>query len=233
MKNPLVIIFLSLMMGTFLICLGGSFVGAVWYTQPTPAAEVQTEYVDREIIVTKEVERIVTQIVEVEKIVTQAPIQMEAPIAMPTFTPTAEPIQIICTNVAWVVSQPISNLQGDALKIGTLKRLRFRIRNMGTCIWREGYVLTSSGVFPDLPVPYTEPGQEAYIEYTFKVYKSLEARFVLQPGTPSGIFGVLNSPSPGVGEEAMYYRLDVYKGKTIIQIPEVLGGGTIECVGPN
>lgn len=221
-------VLISLVMGVCLIALGGGFVGLVWYTFPPqpPEVQVQTEYIERQVIVTQvvEVERVVTQIVQP----TPLPPTQPAMIQMPTATP--EPVLIACTNVAWVVSQPKSDLQAGAMKAGTIKRLRFRLRNEGTCTW-DNYVLTSAGVLPDMPVPYTLPGEIAEIVYDFQVYRSLEARFVLQPPTISGLFGVMNAASPGVGEEPIYYRLDVYAGSTTIQIPSALGGGTISC-GP-
>jgi hypothetical protein len=228
MKSTQWFILSTMLLFVMVTCL---VVGAlVSYGYMLPKTFPETIVLTREVVVEQQVPFEVIKTVEVEVIkevvVEVTPIPQVLEITAPP--PTAE--QPACTNIAWVVSQPKSDLQAGALEIGRGKRLIFRLRNEGTCTW-DGYLLTSAGVFPDLEVPYTEPGQTATIEYTFQVYKSLVARFMLQAPTMSGLFGLMNSASPGVGEESIYYRLDVYKGSTIIQIPPELGGGTLEC-GP-
>ena len=148
--------------------------GLIVYTTYLPQPEVQV------ITVEVPVERIVTQEVEkvVEVVVTPTPAPTQAPPPTPTPEPVAaqltQPVQQVqqvqqaCVDKAWVVSQPISDLQAAALEVGQGKRLRFRIRNDGDCIW-EGYVLSSDGVLPDIPMPLTYPGEIADFSYDFVV----------------------------------------------------------------
>jgi hypothetical protein len=222
-----------ILIALLLACIVGGGVALYYETQPAEPAPEPVE-VERLVIQERLVTVVVTNTVIIQA-TQSAPVDLPSPIGavvveMPAPIPsvTPEPVLLSCTNMAWIVSQPVSDLQAAALEVGRLKRLRWSIRNEGTCIW-DGYVLTSGGVFPDLPIPLTYPGQVAELEYTFAVRRSLEARFYLQPPTIEiGLFGVGNSVSPGGG---MYYRLDVYQGRNVIQIPEALGGGTI-CTGP-
>jgi hypothetical protein len=226
-----------ILIALFLACLVGGGVAFYYETRPTQPAPEAIE-VERLVIQ----DRVITVVVKdtIVILATPAPVEqpsqptgavvVEAP--APLLTATPEPIQApACVDAAWIVSQPVSDLQGSALEVGKLKRLRWSIRNEGSCIW-DGYVLTSNGVFPDLLIPLTYPGEVAEIEYTFTVRQSLEARFYLMPPISTmasrGLFGVGNSVSPGGG---MYYRLDTYQGRNVIQVPEALGGGTM-CVGP-
>lgn len=191
------------------------------------------QVITHDVVVTQEVPVEVIKTVEVVKevLVTPTPEVYSVPTgSQPIVTDivqiTPSPTETPCIDSAWVKMQPISDLEAGALKIGTIKRLHFRILNDGTCIWND-YKLTSGGVLPDIPIPYTQPGEIADIQYDFQVYNPLEARFVVQPPTRQ-TFGLSNSASPGVGLEPMYYRLDTYQKTSAIEVPY---GYSLSC-GP-
>ena len=222
-------------LGLFTLCLVGVGSYYVGSTQaPIPEAQVIT------------VEVPVEKVVEV--VVTPTPLPTQAPPPVPTPEPVAsqpaqptQPAQLAqpdCVDAAWVVRQPVSNIGDETLNVeGQGKKLHFRIRNIGTCAWVD-YVLTSGGVFPDIPVPPTWPGEVADIEYNAVIYSDVEARFVLQP--PMTAYGlseplkVQNSASPGVGLESIYYKAEVEEYSNVPYIPLWLGrqAEKILC-GPN
>jgi hypothetical protein len=195
-------------------------------SQPVPTAQIieVPQFVEVEKVV--EVEKIVEVIKTVE--VVQLAVQ-NTNVPHTTPQPTEELVQVTilteepCTNVAWVVSQPFDDAQGSAMEYGRISRLNFRLRNDGTCIW-SGYVLTSGGVLPDIPIPFTMPGEIATFHYDFYAYNSLVARFVLQP-PDGGLFMTLNSAGPQPGEEEIFYRLEVYKKPPILVLPPGWPGG--------
>jgi len=218
MKTILTVLF-SLSAAVALLGLGwiGGYLYESSQTLP-PEVKVITVEVPVERIVTQEVEKVV------EVVVTPTPAPTQAPPPTPTPEPVVaqltQPVQQVqqvqqaCVDKAWVVSQPISDLQAAALEVGQGKRLRFRIRNDGDCIW-EGYVLSSDGVLPDIPMPLTYPGEIADFSYDFVVYTPFEARFHIQP-TEEAMLLLANSASPGVGLETIYYRLDVVRPRLIL-----------------
>jgi len=228
MKNTIITVFLSMAMAGCLLLIGAATVGVVWYTWPTSSPEVQ--YQERVVEAPVEVERVITQVIEKIVTATPAPEALQYPIENALLpTSTATPTEIPsppCTNIAWVVSQPVSDLQAGALEIGRIKRLHFIIRNEGSCPW-DGYVLTSAGVLPDIPIPFTPPGGLADFSIDITVSRSFIARFALMAAN-GDLFGVLNTTSPDM---IIYYRLDAYTGKNVIQVPPALGGGTITCTG--
>ena len=204
---------------------GGFAVYAYETSQPVPTAQIieVPQFVEVEKVV--EVKKIVEVIKTVEVVATAT---LPAPvIGLPPAT--EELVQVIastaepCTNVAWVVSQPFDDAQGSAMEYGRISRLNFRLRNDGTCIW-SGYVLTSGGVLPDIPIPFTMPGEIATFHYDFYAYNSLVARFVLQP-PDGGLFMTLNSAGPQPGEEEIFYRLEVYKKPPKFVLPPGWSGG--------
>lgn len=209
MKTILTVLF-SVSMGVALLGLGwiGGYVVGV--TQPIPTPEIQ--------VVTVEVQQpplIVDRYVTVPVTVTQIVEVLVTPTPAPVLAITAPPEPVVteeaalpCYDAAWVLTQPRSDLQAGALEKGKGKRLTFRIRNEGTCVW-DGYVLSSDGVFPDIQIPYTQPGEVAEFWYDFTAYQPLEARFYIVPTTTEGALLLGNSASPGAGLETMYYRLDV------------------------
>jgi len=228
-SNAALYALLTALMGFVLFGFGAMGAVVVYETQPEatqPAAQIieQPVYMDRVVTV------IVTETVIIQA--TAMPLALEMPLQASEAAmeypapPTASPEPEKCTNIAWVISQPISDMQGSAIEIGRIKRLHFVIGNEGTCPW-DGYVLTSAGVLPDIPIPFTPPGGVADFSVDMRVSRSLIARFALM--TAGGdLFGVLNTTSPDM---IIYYRLDVYRGKNVIQVPEALGGGTITCTG--
>jgi len=224
MKTILTVLF-SLSAAVALLGLGwiGGYLYESSQTLP-PEVKVITVEVPVERIVTQEVEKVV------EVVVTPTPAPTQAPPPTPTPEPVVaqltQPVQQVqqvqqaCVDKAWVVSQPISDLQAAALEKGKGKHLRFRIRNEGTCVW-DGYVLSNYGVtpgipvLPDIPMPLTYPGEIADFSYDFVVYTPFEAHFYIQP--PEEMMLLLaNSASPGVGLETIYYRLDVIKPRLIL-----------------
>jgi len=215
MKTILTVLF-SVSVAVALLGLG--WIGGFIYESsqaPPPEVQVITVEVPKEVIKTVEVETVVE--VMVTPTPTAPPVET-APPPTPTPPPVAtQPAQLAqpaCVDKAWVVSQPVSNLQAAALEKGQGKRLRFRIRNDGDCIW-EGYVLSSDGVLPDIVMPLTYPGEIADFYYDFVVYTPFEARFHIQPPEEAMLL-LGNSASPGVGLETIYYRLDVVRPRLIL-----------------
>ena len=210
-------------LGLFTLGLVAVCAGLIVYTTylPQPEVQVVTVEVPVERIVTQEVEKVVEVVVTPTPAPTQAlpPTPTPEPVVAQLTQPT-QPAQLACTDKAWVVSQPISDLQAAALEKGKGKHLRFRIRNEGTCVW-DGYVLSNYGVapgipvLPDIPMPLTYPGEIADFSYDFVVYTPFEAHFYIQP--PEEMMLLLaNSASPGVGLETIYYRLDVVRPRLIL-----------------
>jgi len=193
------------------LVIGASTLFGYFYSESSyqPEIIVKTVLVDNpvEVMVTKEV------VVTKEVIVTATPVPTEVVQTTPTSEPLAVyPTEFACEDAAWVVMQPTSNLSTNGMKVGQIKRLHFQLRNEGTCTW-DGYVLSSGGILPDIPVPYTMPGETADVLYDFQIYKPIIARWVLQP--PMTAYGlseplmVQNSASPGVGLETIYYELEI------------------------
>ena len=243
MKTILTVLF-SVSVAVALLGLG--WIGGFIYESsqaPPPEVQVVTVEVPVERIVTQEVERVV----EVVVTPTPLPTPEQAPPPLPTTSPAALPApsstpesapESACVDAAWVVRQPVSNIGDETLNVeGQGKKLHFRIRNIGTCAWVD-YVLTSGGVFPDIPVPPTWPGEVADIEYNAVIYSDVEARFVLQP--PMTAYGlseplmVQNSASPGVGLESIYYKAEVEEYSNVPYIPLWLGRQAEKIIcGPN
>ena len=202
---------LTALMGASLLCIGTIGGYLVFSTQPTPPPEVQIVtvevpyVVEQEVVKTVEVTVVKTVVMTPEVQVTPAPVLA---VTAPPEPVETEPAAPPCYDAAWVLTQPRSDLQASALEKGKGKRLTFRIRNEGSCVW-DGYVLSSDGVFPDIPMPYTLPGEVAEFYYDFTAYQPLEARFYIVPTTTEGALLLGNSASPGVGLEPMYYRLDL------------------------
>jgi len=231
-------------LGLFTLCLVGVGSYYVGSTQaPIPEAQVITVEVPVERVVTQEVEKVVEVVVTATP--TAPPVQASPPapaappaaLPAPPSTPEGAP-ESACVDAAWVVRQPVSNIGDETLNVeGQGKKLHFRIRNIGTCAWVD-YVLTSGGVFPDIPVPPTWPGEVADIEYNAVIYSDVEARFVLQP--PMTAYGlseplmVQNSASPGVGLESIYYKAEVEEYSNVPYIPLWLGRQAEKIIcGPN
>lgn len=203
-----VLICLLGLVALFLV-MGASSLFGYFYSETTYQPEVIVETV----VVDNTVEVVVTKEVIKEVMVTATPMPQE--VAAPTATPeplAVYPTEAMCEDAAWVVMQPRSDIDGNAMKVGTISRLHFRIRNEGTCIW-DGYVLSSDGALPDIPVPLTYPGEIADVVYDFNAYSHIEVRWVLQP--PMTAYGLseplmfANSASPGVELETIYYELDI------------------------
>lgn len=200
----------------FGLCLGAAILAGIYQLSPEdpPITELRVATV----IVEREVE--VEKPVMVEKIITATP--APASVQAPVLPPTQEAAP--CEDKAWVEMQPKNDLLGRALKVGTINRLMFVIDNVGTCTW-DGYKLVSIGdAFPDIDIPYTEPGQQAIFNAPdFIVRWPLELRFVIQPPTSTGIFGFANGNPL---DNTIYYRMDTYSPRSnAIQMDSVASYG--------
>ena len=92
-------------------------------------------------------------------------------------TPTATP----CVNRARLVSSSPDQVQGGALKAGTIYRLYAEIQNIGTCVW-ENYGLVSIGDSDPFLylLPVIRPGETQRILLTEgKAAYSLHYRLVM------------------------------------------------------
>lgn len=219
---------ISLAMGATLVvigALGGWLIGS---SQPTPAPLVLSELITVEVpkIIEKEVIRTVEVEKVVEVVVTPTPGSEATPVALPAPTdlptPIPQPTPVPCTNAAWIDTQPKSDLQGDALKLGTINRLTFVLINTGTCPWDGNQLVSMEDPFPPVAVPYTAPGGTAvFTADDFIVRQPLELRLYMQ--TPNGeLFGFENgNPVDG----SIYYRMDTYT--RISQAQSYTGSGLL------
>lgn len=182
MKTAALVIF-TFVLGFFVLAVG---VGAGWYlhsVQPTPPPQVLFS-TPQVIEIPVEVPVEVVRTVEVERIVTATP--------EPAATePLALAPVVDCVDSARIEQQPISNVQGDAIKYGTIRRLTWIIENTGTCTW-DGYTWESTADPLTLPVPYTEPGQRAVITHDILARDPLQLRMFLVPPLRSGLLGFGN-----------------------------------------
>jgi hypothetical protein len=222
MRNVLYALFVAYA-GAVLFLIGG-FGGYVLHAS-YPTQLPQIIYNTPQVVeIPVEVPVEVIRTVEVERIVTATP-QLTLYVEIPQSTEEISMSVQSCVDDARIESQPISDMQAGAIKFGTIKRLRWVIQNVGTCIW-DGYTWESIDDPLVLFVPYTVPGEYAEIVYDVIAREPMSLRMFLIPPNRGMLLGFKNV---NTNDDGAVYIMEVWNKLEIVSP----GGYTQQVCGPS